>query len=272
MARSLLDDIDWTTVGIGAAVGAVVAYVLWGRSGEDSGTVDGEVLPYEDTGAHDPGRPPPPPPVIPPDAPFSQAVVQWARRDIGVTEEGGDNRGPRVEEMQRNTGNRPGDAWCASAVSTWIFEAAKAMGRKRPIRGSAGVKELVQQMQDASNPLVGWIDVADLRANPSLVQPGMLVMWTKSTYGSPMGHVGLVQSTADASGNFKTIEGNAGANSDRVVEANHPLSSQKLYGMGFFREPSGATAGLGATRDPAGIQLFSGYGAMRDPPGIQKFT
>lgn len=249
MAASFLDDIDWATVGIGAGLGAIAAYVLFARE-QSTGTVDGEVLPYYE------GDVPVGPPSFAPDTKFSDAVVQWARRDIGVTEQGGDNRGPRVEQMQANTGNSPGDAWCASAVSTWIFEAAKALGRKRPIRGSAGVKELVQQMQDPANPLVGWLDVSDLRANPSLVQPGMLVMWTKSTYGSPMGHVGLVQSGADGSGTFKTIEGNAGANSDRVVEALHPLSSLKLYGMGFFREPGGV-AGLGATRDPAGVLKFA---------------
>ena len=245
MARPLWADLDWPKIGFGATLGAMAGYWWSTRS---TGTVDGRALPYNPSA-------PRPPVVISPDTSFADAVVQMARQDVGVTEQGGDNRGPRVEEMQRNTGNAPGDAWCASAVSTWMFEAARALGRQRPIRGSAGVKELVQQMQDAKNGAVGWIDVADLRANPALVQPGMFVMWTKSTYGSSLGHVGLVQTPATSGGTFTTIEGNAGAASDRVVEAVHPLSSEKLYGMGYFRDTT-AIAGLGATRDPPGVQHF----------------
>jgi hypothetical protein len=241
---SVFDRIDWRMVGMSAAGGALLAYWLF-RPSDSRGTVDGKVVP----GA-------PSLPVITPDMPFSQAIVQMARKDIGVTEQGGDNRGPRVEQMQATTGNRPGDAWCASAATTWVFEAADALKRKRPFRGSAGVKELVQQMQDGSNPWVGWVDAQDLRANPSLVQPGMLVMWSRSTYDSALGHVGVVQSAVNDKGSFLTIEGNAGAASDRVVTAVHPLSSGKLVGMGYFRDAA-AVAGLGYTKDPPGVELFT---------------
>lgn len=226
----LLGEIDWVKVGVGAGIGAVVAYLLRDRFAAQP--LEGEAIEYV-------GPTPAGQLTISPDTPFGQAVVLAARADLGVTEEGGNNRGPRVEQMQANTGNHPGDNWCASAASTWVFEAADALRRPRPIHGSGGVLNLVSQMQDQSNPAVGWIDAAQLRANPSLVRPGMLVMWRRGALGSGLGHVGLVQAGVDASGNFVTIEGNSGSAGDRVAENRRPLSADSLIGMGFFRDPAG---------------------------------
>lgn len=191
------------------------------------------------------------------DAAFGDMIASEAIKDIGITEQGGDNRGARVEQMQRVTGNAPGDAWCASAVTTWIEQASRAFGVQRPIRGSAGVKELVQQMQDPRNPHVGWLGVEQLRYKPSLIRPGMLVMWNRSTYNSRLGHVGVVTQLLPST-DFVTVEGNSGAMSDRVSREVHRLDSPRLVGMGYFRNVSKslATSGLGWTQDPPGVELF----------------
>jgi hypothetical protein len=52
---------------------------------------------------------------------------------LGVTEATGRNDGPQVEAYQRVTGNRRGDAWCASFVA-WCY---KQVGIKRVGNGAA---------------------------------------------------------------------------------------------------------------------------------------
>jgi hypothetical protein len=229
MRRLALDKISWPDVARWAALGAAGG-LLWRWARTPS-------IPSEED--------------LSIDATFGDAVVRAAQADLGVTEEGGDNRGVRIGQMQANTGNRAGDAWCASAASTWAFDAAVRQGVPRPIAGSGGVLPLVQQFQDRRNPRVGWLDVSVLRREPGLLRPGMLVMWTRSTYNSRLGHVGVVERILP-SGSFVTLEGNSGALSDRVSREVHRLDSPKLAGAGFFREPEA----LGWTRDPPGVELF----------------
>lgn len=70
------------------------------------------------------------------------AIATTAQRDslarvytsqLGVAEATGRNDGPQVEAYQRVTGNRRGDAWCASFVA-WCY---KQVGVKRVGNGAA---------------------------------------------------------------------------------------------------------------------------------------
>lgn len=69
------------------------------------------------------------------------SVLNQARQDIGVSEvPPGSNRGPRVEEMLRNTGLGGGHPWCAAAVATWGLE---AIGSTWPLPRSAACDTLL---------------------------------------------------------------------------------------------------------------------------------
>lgn len=59
-------------------------------------------------------------------------TLEIASGEVGVTEEGGDNFGPRVEEYLRSVGLGPGNAWCAAFVYWCIEKASKESGVKNP--------------------------------------------------------------------------------------------------------------------------------------------
>lgn len=188
---------------------------------------------------------------------FAGAVLLRARADLGVLETSA-NSGARVDAMLRNVGvNFPAN-WCAAAVATWVKEAAQSFGVASPIAGSASVLVTVSQFQDAKNTRVGWLDAAELRANPSLIVPGLVVAWSRGVPGSGLGHIGIVESGASG-GTFGHIDGNAGAGADRVAQGRAELASGALLGMGFFHDAAifaSPRVGLGYLNDPPGAPLF----------------
>jgi len=189
---------------------------------------------------------------------FNRSVLARAESDLGVIETS-PNSGPRVDEMLRSVGINVPANWCAAAVSTWVREAARELGVGVPIAGSASVLSIVQEMRDPNNPKVGWIETTDLRAHPERVRPGMIVAWTRGLPGSGLGHIGIVESS-DSRGAFVHIDGNAGANADRVAKGTSDLSSASLIGMGFFRDIAVGLGdynfALGYYNDPPGALLF----------------
>ncbi len=185
---------------------------------------------------------------------FASAVLERAQSDVGIVETS-PNDSARIRRMLENVGVTIPANWCAAAVATWIHEAAASLGVPPPIAGSASVLATVQQFQDAKNDRVSWIDVAALRANPALVLPGMVVAWSRGGASSGLGHIGIVERGGSS---FATIEGNAGANADRVVRSVHDLTSDSLLGMGRFDDRAifGDVAGVGYRNNPPGAALF----------------
>lgn len=166
---------------------------------------------------------------------LARALVAHARADLGVREEGGHNRGKRVEEYLRAVDVPPGSDWCAAALTTWLRAASAETGIAAPVQGSAGAKKFIAQFQAAGR----WIPRADL---PGRVRPGTVLVWDR---GDWRGHVGVV---ADVQGEWvKTIEGNAGPSSDAVVELRHSLSEARLLGGGLIGPLAPAGAGTVTT-------------------------
>ena len=73
---------------------------------------------------------------------WRQSVIRDALREVGVAEERGSNRGVRVELFLRYAGARPGDPWCAAALSYVL------MARVKPC---ASALRLVRSM----HPVIG---------------------------------------------------------------------------------------------------------------------
>lgn len=152
---------------------------------------------------------------------LAEALVEAARADLGVHEEGGHNLGPRIAEYLRTVGLRPPNDWCAAAVTTWLRRAAAQAGAPPPVRGSAVAKAFIAQFKEAHR----WVPASKL---PESVQPGMILVWDR---GGWQGHVGVVEEVHGD--NLITIEPNAGPQSDAVVRVPRKLSEAKLLGGGL---------------------------------------
>ena len=61
---------------------------------------------------------------------IGERAITIAVGELGMHEEGGNNRGPRVEDYLRSAGGQPGDAWCA-AFLYWVLPRGGAGGRRR---------------------------------------------------------------------------------------------------------------------------------------------
>lgn len=176
---------------------------------------------------------------------FGNKVVAGARHDLGTVE-----GSSRVSQMLANFGIHFQVNWCAVAVGTWVKDAAARAGVAMPIAGSASAKSTMVEFQDTSNPRVGWVYANALQSNPSLVAPGMVVIWQRGPTASWLGHIGVVTANL-GNGKFRSIEGNAGSGAGAVVESTHDLSASSLLGMGFFRDdavyanPATGVAGVG---------------------------
>lgn len=137
--------------------------------------------------------------------PIAVKAIQNARLNIGVTEEGGENRGKAVEAYLASCvpSLPPGSPWCVAVVRFRLKQAATELGFT----------------YDVSMPRTGytpdyvawayrtgkWISVSQAKANPSLVKEGDLVCF----YFHQMGrhaHMGVVDKVGTTG--VLTIEGN----------------------------------------------------------------
>lgn len=130
-----------------------------------------------------------------------QALVEVARREIGVQEVNGSNCGPRVNEYKAATW-LPADKgwpWCAAFVCWCVGEAMLAAGIaetktfKRPRTAGAWDFENWSLEQDASTNT--------RKPHGGDIQAGDIVIFTFS-------HIGIATSAPDKNGNVRTIEGN----------------------------------------------------------------
>jgi hypothetical protein len=109
-------------------------------------------------------------------------IIAIAASQVGVKEATGNNDGVQVESYQRYTGNKKGDAWCASFVS-WVF-------------GRAGLRE----------PCSGWSpDLLPTKRLTSVVKPAVVF----GIYAAQLGRVAHCGIVSERKQNWlSTIEGN----------------------------------------------------------------
>ena len=153
-------------------------------------------------------------------------VVLGAELMEGILEHGGPNRGPGVEACQRVTGNKPGDAWCASAVAR---AGSKFLGKRWPLPLTASCDELLEfaRLHGAlrtDRKCFEWTVAAKLAADADrakLVVPprrGMVFLVMRTAKDSL--HCGFVRAVKGDGVAFKTIEGNT-----------NPAGGREGYGM-----------------------------------------
>jgi hypothetical protein len=127
-------------------------------------------------------------------------VVRQALACVGIREQGS-NRGPAVEQIQREGGGRPGDAWCAEFCAAMLGRACRELGVPVPFRISPNVDRIGVEAQAA-----GRLNDAAQAA------PGDLLLLGRAAGGRPdYFHVGIVESSPGG-GVLHTIEGNTNDN------------------------------------------------------------
>jgi hypothetical protein len=176
---------------------------------------------------------------------LKEKLVASALKELSlhVVEEGGANRGVKVEAYQKAAGLKPGDPWCAAFVA-WNVATAKGVA-KAPSwtsgsaittwqRGSRGLAagDKATPSEGAALPTKvapGWVWVrASNAADANAARKGG---WTK-------GHCGIVVAV-DAVG-FHTVEGNTNAagsrEGDGVWRKTHKWSDAVQIGrtVGWF--------------------------------------
>ncbi len=142
--------------------------------------------------------------------PVAELFVGWVRETTGK------NDGPWVEAIQRTTGNKKGDPWCASFVN-WVLDIAYR--DMNPLPATASCDVLLEFAR--KNQLL-----------TSTPQPGdvFLVMRTKNDAI----HTGIV--TEVKTDTVKTIEGNT--NREGAREGNGVWARERARaGLLFIRVP-----------------------------------
>ena len=174
---------------------------------------------------------------------------------LHVVEEGGPNRGAKVESYQRAAGLHPGDPWCAAFVA---WNVATAKGVAKPPSWTSG--SAITTWQRGSRGLAAGDKATPLEAEARLkVAPGWV--WVRATTakdadaarkgGWVKGHCGIVVAV-DEEG-FHTVEGNtnkAGSREgDGVWRKLHKWDDAALMGrtVGWF-DPDATEAAAAAPK------------------------
>ena len=181
---------------------AMRAFVPWASPGYE--VVPGEFACFPDV-APEPKQPP-----FVGDR-FARALVEAARADVGVHEEGGQGRGPRVEAYLRNVGETPGADWRSAAVTAL----------PAPVKGGTAAKVFISQFQ----ALGRWIPRSQLSGRVAI---GMVLVWYRS---DGRGHLGVVEWVG--TDGIHTLEPGVGPNGTAVARDVHQVDDWLLLGGGL---------------------------------------
>lgn len=164
-----------------------------------------------------------------PGRPIAEMITILASREVGVKEEGGNNRGAQIVEYQKATWLDPAPwPWCAAFVCWVVQEALKTTRAphdfKRP--RTAGAWDFERWAREDGGSKVTLIKP------PRGFQPGDIICFTFS-------HIGIVEKTSPSStSTVTTIEGNTGPSGGRegdgVWRKTRPVSKiRSVIRLGF---------------------------------------
>ena len=162
------------------------------------------------------------------------AKILLATKDV-KEQPPGSNRGVDVDAYIRAAGLDPKGEfpWCQAYVYWALDQLSKKLGIQNPAPKTAAVKSSWDQ-----SPQENKITIAQARANPEMVRPGMIFIMERGTpwkSGGNMGHTGIILSVDPKSRTFQSIEGNTDEKSsgegNKVGVNNRDLNSASLVGF-----------------------------------------
>lgn len=145
-----------------------------------------------------------------------------ALKNVGVSEEGGDNKGKWIKVYLESVGLPEGYSWCAAFIKFRWIKAAESLK-----------KTLTQQVLDldgwtpswaaVAKSTGKWITVQEAQENPSLIKKGYVYCFYSGSRGR-IYHVGIyiegLKHNDNESWDFIGIEGNTAPDSDADVVSN----------------------------------------------------
>lgn len=135
--------------------------------------------------------------------PIPERIADVALTQVGVQEEGGNNRGPKVREYQAATWLEPAPwPWCAAFVDWCVMKALEGADPADPLFRGMRPRDW-RPFTAGAFDLENWGKKRSLKIlNPSTVaKAGDIVIFD-------MGHCGIV--IADLTVHLDTVEGNTG--------------------------------------------------------------
>jgi len=127
---------------------------------------------------------------------LARATAEIASHDVGVMEVPlGSNRGARVDEYQAYTGLPLGSAYCSSACSLWIHEAAQALGVTPEFKKSGSALGVVRNNPDLFFTELTSADIPCLGINQDA--------------DGQHGHCFLIVGLDEATGHLQTVDPNS---------------------------------------------------------------
>lgn len=128
-----------------------------------------------------------------------------ALANVGVEEQGGENRGKYVGIYQRSTDNDPGDPWCASFCYYRLITAAAFYDK-----GLVGIPRsgYTPDWKAAAVKVGDWLSASRAKARPTRVRVGDLCLFYSASKRRIF-HIGIVVEVH--SWGVVTVEGNTSA-------------------------------------------------------------
>jgi len=138
-------------------------------------------------------------------------LVEIALGEVGVHEEGGDNRGAKVEKYQSVIGKAQGEPWCTSFIQ-WCLREADA--RFKTISKDPASDHLLARTESSQE----LVDKSPAICQILKPEPGCIVVWTKFIDNKPtrLGHAGIVKEIIDRDF-MLVVEGNTSSSSSALI-------------------------------------------------------
>lgn len=156
-----------------------------------------------------------------------ETLARIAESQIGVREEGGNNRGPRIETYQRATWLAgTGWKWCAAFVCWCVMQAIQIQGLtpktwKRPRTAAAYDFETWAQGLKPHGPNAAW----RLLPRGSAPRRGDIVTFTWSHIGICTGYDASIKRVYTVEGNASNRDASDSLSEDGVVAKTHGIRS-----------------------------------------------
>lgn len=142
-----------------------------------------------------------------------------ALANVGVSEEGGDNRGKYIKIYLESVGLEEGYSWCAAFIKYRLLQAAKLLKKQLPEE----IKELngwTPSWKAMAQKNKIWISAREASENPSSIKKGYIYCFY-SANRDRIYHVGIYlgpyKGSEDDNFDFEGIEGNTNADEGIVV-------------------------------------------------------
>lgn len=151
--------------------------------------------------------------------------IYAAEACVGIVEEGGNNKGLYIVEIQKTVdGKAQREAYCMSAVQTWIAYVERKLGVHSTLFAS-------------EHCMTTWRKTPVSKRVKRIPAPGAIIIWKNGKTDS--GHTGIVLDYQGTKSNMETLEANTGSGNMRdgdgiYIKQRNKKKTGKLVIQGYI--------------------------------------